>query len=109
MILEVPEADVSVVYGLNPCAGMPKPETSAALLPAQGGIVLPACLGVVGPRVQDSGTTSSFRVHPAVLDSCLHVGAYLGTGGGAPVRVPAGFEAYSPAHLFGEAPRYVNM
>lgn len=63
---------------------------------------LPSTIGAVGIRGGSSTIASSFGVHPAVLDSCLHMGAYLGLGASESLRIPSGLEAFTVRHAFGE-------
>lgn len=71
--------------------------------------VNPSSLGSVGLRTNLGGTALSFWTHPAVLDSCLHIGAYLGAADSSVVRVPAALTAFSNQHMFGATERCYTL
>lgn len=72
--------------------------------------MLPGLMGSVGLRSNRAGEpAAAFWVHPAVLDSCLHVGAYLGSAEAGTVKVPAGLDAFAVHQHLGELDRCADQ
>lgn len=57
--------------------------------------ILPSSVADTGLSSLDMPTAESYWLHPAVLDSALHIGAYLGASQGAAVKVPVAFANFA--------------
>lgn len=66
---------------------------------------VPSSLAETGLSKAERDSAESYWIHPAVLDSTLHVGAYLGVSQGAAVKVPVGLASFAIMTRFGGSSR----
>lgn len=76
-----------------------------ALLPASTGSPIATSIASVGLAMPDS-TQASQWVPSSVLDSSLHLGAYLGSSSDSAPRIPSGLDCFAALHKFGSQQRY---
>ena len=70
---------------------------------------MPSSTAETGLSRLDRPSAESYWMHPAVLDSALHIGAYLGVSQGAAIKIPVGFSIFTAMTRFGGSPRQAQL
>ena len=80
-------------------------DSTMAVLPASTGSPIATSIASVGLAMPDSAQASQW-MPPSVLDSSLHLGAYLGSSSDSAPKIPSGLECFAALHKFDYQQRY---